>query len=153
METVKISQFTHEVLLLSGASWMIVDATDTVVGIYPSRGAAREAKADYLVKLVGKICKVSDYQFEVMANPAAKAKAEPKAKKQPTPVTHVSEVVRPCQLVWDIAEGMPGAKRGEVIAACVEAGIAFYTARTQYQQWRAVKKEEADRIAKQAITQ
>lgn len=41
----------------------------------------------------------------------------------------------PTKLVWDIADKMPGAKRKEVVEACVAAGIAYGTARTQYQHW------------------
>lgn len=33
-------------------------------------------------------------------------------------------------------DSMPEAKRKDVIAACVEEGIAFFTARTQYQKWK-----------------
>ena len=47
----------------------------------------------------------------------------------------VSIATRPTKLVWDIADKMPGAKRKEVIEACVAAGIAYGTARTQYQHW------------------
>jgi len=41
----------------------------------------------------------------------------------------------PTKKVWHIADSMPGAKRKEVIEACVAAGIAYGTARTQYQHW------------------
>lgn len=37
--------------------------------------------------------------------------------------------------MWALCEEMPGARRKDVIAAAVEKGIAFYTARTQYQKW------------------
>ena len=47
----------------------------------------------------------------------------------------VSIATRPTKLVWDIADKMPGSKRKEVIEACVAAGIAYGTARTQYQHW------------------
>lgn len=47
----------------------------------------------------------------------------------------VSVVDRPTKLVWDIADNMPDAKRKDVIAACVLKGIAYGTARTQYQHW------------------
>lgn len=47
----------------------------------------------------------------------------------------MSTAQRPTKLVWDIADKMPGAKRKEVIEACVAAGIAYGTARTQYQHW------------------
>lgn len=41
-----------------------------------------------------------------------------------------------CAQVWAIADSMPGAKRKDVIAKCREEGIAYGTARTQYQKWK-----------------
>lgn len=61
----------------------------------------------------------------------AEAEAAPKLNK--------STADRPCTLVWNIADAMPGAKRKEVIEACVKAGVAYYTARTQYQQWKSLQ--------------
>lgn len=49
--------------------------------------------------------------------------------------TRSSSVDNPCLVVFETADAMPGAKRKDVIAACVEKGVAFYTARTQYQHW------------------
>ena len=57
------------------------------------------------------------------------------------PVLHKSTIGSPCRIVWDIAEEMVGAKRKDIIATCVEAGIAFYTARTQYQKYTEALKE------------
>lgn len=45
-----------------------------------------------------------------------------------------------CAAVWDVAEAMPGAKRKEVVAACVAKGIPEGTAKTQYQHWFVSKK-------------
>ena len=45
-----------------------------------------------------------------------------------------------CKKVWDMADSMPGAKRSEVISACVAAGLNLGTAKTQYQLWFASKK-------------
>lgn len=41
-------------------------------------------------------------------------------------------------IVWDIAKAMyaQGAKRKDIIAACVEQGVALNTARTQIQHYR-----------------
>lgn len=50
-------------------------------------------------------------------------------------IRNKSEVESPCWLVWDTADKMKGSRRKDVIAACVEKGVAFYTARTQYQLW------------------
>jgi pyridoxine/pyridoxamine 5'-phosphate oxidase len=48
-----------------------------------------------------------------------------------------SKVENPCSLVWTIAEEMGlEAKRKDVLAACEEAGVTFYTARTQYQKYK-----------------
>ena len=56
------------------------------------------------------------------------------------PKLNKSEIERPCDRVWAIADEMKGSRRKNVIAACVAAGIAYYTARTQYQQWKQTKK-------------
>lgn len=53
-----------------------------------------------------------------------------------------STASKPCSLVWEICEQMKGAKRKEVLAACVEQGVAYYTARTQYQQWLVASRGE-----------
>lgn len=67
--------------------------------------------------------------------------------RRKTEITNVSTIERPCKKVWDIAENMPGAKRKDVLEACVQAGIAYYTARTQYQQWLSIRKEMAAEAA------
>lgn len=56
-----------------------------------------------------------------------------------------SSVDKPCRLVWDLADAMNGARRKDVIAAAEAKGVAFYTARTQYQLWVQVQKEMANR--------
>lgn len=55
-------------------------------------------------------------------------------------ILRVSAMSGACSLVWDIAEKMEGEKRKDIIAACVEAGIAYYTARTQYQKYSEAKR-------------
>lgn len=64
------------------------------------------------------------------------------AKKTTHTPKNKSTIDNPCSVVWNIAEEMKGAKRKEVIHACVLAGVAFYTARTQYQQWRTASKQQ-----------
>jgi hypothetical protein len=58
---------------------------------------------------------------------------------------HKSKVESPTKLVWDIAEEMkaknPHVTRKQVIAECQVRGIAYFTARTQYQQWLTTKRE------------
>lgn len=48
---------------------------------------------------------------------------------------------RPTKKVWDIADAMPKASRKEVMAECVAQGIAYGTARTQYQAWFKASQE------------
>lgn len=60
---------------------------------------------------------------------------------------HKSTVEGPTKLVWFIAEELhaanPSIKRSQVIAECVKRGIAFFTARTQYQQWMTATRESS----------
>jgi hypothetical protein len=50
-----------------------------------------------------------------------------------------STIESPTKAVWHIADEMhkanPNVARKTVIEECVRRGIAFYTARTQYQRW------------------
>lgn len=72
----------------------------------------------------------------------AKAKTKPaKAESAKVEIKNESTTDRPCKSVWAIADSMPGARRKEVLAACVEKGIAYNTARTQYQQWFQLNKK------------
>ena len=87
----------------------------------------------------------------------ALAVADQEEKKEPSSkadVVHESTVERPCKLVWHVADEMtaanPAVRRKDVLAACVARGVAFYTARTQYQQWLGIQKEMAAREAAQA---
>ncbi len=74
-------------------------------------------------------------------------KSAPKKEKGTGPsIQRVNEsnVTNPCKLVWEIAIRMEGQPRKDVIAACVEAGVAYYTARTQYQSWYSARKAEKE---------
>ncbi len=55
----------------------------------------------------------------------------------------ISTAERPTKLVWDIADKHPELKRKEVIEECVRQGIAYGTARTQYQHWFKEKNKSA----------
>jgi hypothetical protein len=71
---------------------------------------------------------------------------EQPADDKPAPATKPrgprghSTIDGPCYTTWAVADDMEGAKRGEVIKACQELGVAFYTARTQYQKWSKARK-------------
>lgn len=83
-------------------------------------------------------------QLNEEAAQAIEAQAKGKAKPE---VKHKSGIERPTKAVWHIADEMsaadPQVRRKDVIAECVRRGIAFYTARTQYQQWLATKNGTA----------
>jgi hypothetical protein len=146
-------------IALQTNSWVIVNK-DYLVGVYQSRQAARDAKVKD--KLEGSIKNKSEVEFElvipVAASPAALAGGKKPAKQTPkkvnVPILHKSEIDHPCKRVWGIASDMkdanPTVKRGAVLAECVAQGIAYYTARTQYQQWLGIQKEMAEREAQQA---
>lgn len=72
--------------------------------------------------------------------PAPVAKPEPFVPKAPPFFNDFSSVAKPCELVWAIADRLPNARRRDVINACVGAGVAFHTAKTQYQKWYAKNK-------------
>lgn len=57
------------------------------------------------------------------------------ADKEDTPLVRASSIENPCKVVWDMAEKMKGERRKDIVQACVDAGIAYHTARTQYQAW------------------
>lgn len=63
----------------------------------------------------------------------------PKIKESPEKTKRVyensSSCLKPCEVVWNIAEKMKGSKRKEILAECEKAGVTFYTARTQYQKY------------------
>lgn len=62
----------------------------------------------------------------------ANATFEVAAKDQ---IAHKSTIDSPVRIVWELAEANPGARRSEVIRLAEAAGVATYTARTQYQRW------------------
>lgn len=129
--------------------WVIINE-DYAVGAYSGRTEARAAKV--AENLSGKILKASEVTFEVVAQAdefLSVTEAEHAAHRGE--VSNKSTTERPCKRVWIIADDMlaanPEVKRKDVIAACIAAGVAFYTARTQYQQWLGVRKEMAAREA------
>lgn len=78
----------------------------------------------------------------------------PKETESTHEILNKSSISNPCKTVWNIAEKMhaeqPGVRRAQVLEACVNAGIAYYTARTQYQAWLSACKEMKAREAAQA---
>ena len=77
-----------------------------------------------------------------LEKPAISTDAKPVVK---TPKQrNKSSASNPVQLVWTMGDSMPTAKRKEIIAACVELGVAFFTARTQYQKWKQARKANVE---------
>lgn len=62
-----------------------------------------------------------------------------------------SNVDSPVATVWELADTMkaenPDVRRKDVIAAARAKGVAFYTARTQYQAWFTATNRGANRLA------
>lgn len=63
-----------------------------------------------------------------------------------------SRISNPVQFVWALAEEMikadPTARRKDIINAAIDAGVAGYTARTQYQAWYTAQRETQRQAAK-----
>jgi hypothetical protein len=74
-------------------------------------------------------CHHCDWEYDDRKAPTKTNRLQPR----------ISTAEKPTKLVWEIADRMTAenadVKRKDVIDACVAAGIAFGTARTQYQHW------------------
>lgn len=93
-------------------------------------------------------------------NPPQRKERAPGAVKTKVPAwaegRDQSSVESPTKRVWHIADDMvaanPNVARKEIVKACVESGIAYYTARTQVQLWRTAKLEsEANALRVQKL--
>ena len=73
------------------------------------------------------------------AKPKHKKKQKAKAKTQVK--LNSSTVENPCQQVRDICNKLSkkGKKRKDILLECEKRGIAYHTARTQYQLWKTKK--------------
>lgn len=75
-------------------------------------------------------------------NPQLLLPAPKKIKKETKSLPKESVISNPVKMVWDIADRMWGQRRKDIIAECVRLGIAYNTARTQYQAFYKVKSQE-----------
>ena len=48
----------------------------------------------------------------------------------------------PVELVWKTCDEMEGARRKDVVEACIVLGVNVHTARTQYQRWFTENKKK-----------
>lgn len=99
---------------------------------------AAQARVEHLKELLptnvdlGQALAESGESLDDLKDGDAKANASmglPDAKPR------LSSAMRPTRLVWVIADSMPKASRKEVMEECVRQGVAYGTARTQYQAW------------------
>ena len=75
-------------------------------------------------------------------NPQLLLPAPKKVKKSTESLPRESVISNPVKMVWEIAVRMWGQRRKDIIAECVRQGIAYNTARTQYQAFYKVKSQE-----------
>ncbi len=77
--------------------------------------------------------------------PSTPVATEPKPEAANAAKPSKSTIANPVREVWRIADEMktanPNVTRKQVVDECVRRGIAFYTARTQYQRWSAKSRE------------
>ena len=104
-------------------------------GVTPDEAAALTDYADAEEAIKDAMAGEND---ETLASREFSGKGEPAI-----PVVHASKIDSPCKRVWELAASMPDSSRKDVIAACVEQGIATATARTQYQRWYRAGKPAA----------
>lgn len=161
MKTITITKQQNDALAAS--QWIVFSGKELYAG-FVTRSAARICKGE--VKN-GSIVKREQVKFNVLPEapvldlnkpltPAqeelvkeitAPATPAPKAPKTPKiPLIRESTIERPCKRVWHIADEMKDAaggleklRRKDVLARCVADGIAYYTARTQYQLWLTIQ--------------
>ena len=75
-------------------------------------------------------------------NPQLLLPAPKKIKKATKSLPRESVISNPVKMVWEIADRMWGQRRKDIIEECVKQGIAYNTARTQYQAFYKVKSQE-----------
>lgn len=110
-------------------------------------GKSTFGENNYLIETTKLGFKVVEIQKE---SPIAEQlkQADKLANNAVSSIARESTVKRPCYVVWDMADKMVGARRKDVVAACVQAGVAYYTARTQYQLWNQCQKAMIARAGK-----
>ena len=145
-----------EVVRGSGKTPWVILNDNTFDYVYSSRTEARADKA--IDQIQGVVTNANTLTIEVVTPVAALPVDLGKPFDEITEKEHaehrgedsrprVSTTELPCQRVFIIADSMIGARRRDVIAACVTAGVAYYTARTQYQYWLTARKEMLAREA------
>ena len=99
------------------------------------------APADVNIPASVYVSKIRDLTLEEWVELTAMEVEAPKPKKVSTYIRGNSTTMTPCARVHFIADRMlaedpSSATRKAVMAACMEAGVTYGTARTQYQKWK-----------------
>lgn len=103
--------------------------------------------AGFAVELIGASAPIPDPDLAPTATDGEQVDDQPQVsgKKSGGYIHEASGFKGACAMVHEIAAAMhrenPAVKKGDVIAACRRAGIAYGTARTQYQKWRSAKNK------------
>lgn len=122
---------------------MIEETEDEEIAI--AEIATEEIAAEEISFIEEIVAEETADMIEEISAEESKTEKALKAKVEPKNIENRSTVKKPCRLVWDLADAMVGASRKDVIAAAEAKGVAYYTARTQYQLWTQVQKEMAAR--------
>lgn len=96
--------------------------------LYAAKSSVTRALKALLIDPAEMEIKEKDGKFYAVPKKVSKAKGEGKPRNGN------------CLTVWETADSMAGARRKDVVAACVAKGIPEGTAKTQYQQWFASRK-------------
>lgn len=121
-----------------GDSWVQTHEIFARPDIMPVRWAIRELEEKTNLTLAEALAESGETIEEL----TAKADKQANASMGLDPAKpRFSTCERPTKKVWDIADAMPKASRKEVMAECVAQGIAYGTARTQYQAWFKASQE------------
>ncbi|MBI5070373.1 MAG: hypothetical protein HZB56_19225 [Deltaproteobacteria bacterium] len=110
------------------SSWRYVAKGESPVATEESSGPADEQGS------------TPEAQAPALAEPPAAIEVPPVVTEPTADRVRESTIEKPTKAVWAIADEMKAANtavtRKEIVNECVRRGVAFYTARTQYQLWR-----------------
>lgn len=120
--------------------WQVCDIYKPDPIIEVATGASDEPSTLTLAEALAESGETLEELLDVPSNAAADAKANASMGLNALK-PRFSSVIRPTKLVWDIADCMPKASRKEVMEECVRQGVAYGTARTQYQAWFKASQE------------
>lgn len=128
---VELEAVTHEIRTEDGQSMNIVEYSETL--------------ADVDMEQLAGVAKVTHPAQDDKLDAAIEESVE-NARPSNRYVRERSKIEDPCAMVHDIASGMfaenPQVTRKEVVEACRRRGIAYGTARTQYQKWFAAHQQK-----------